>query len=362
LSEASTRWPDAPEQAVIFARRDAPAGAALLDYLVETCERFGFRRILLLARPGTVTAGLERMRGTRRRDCSIDVVDVPESLGTAAALKHAADRLEQRFLLLDGSVFDTNWLDLMLDTGEKGLAVMALRQGGLASGGVALIDRRILARWPDAAAIEQLFAVLDRGLVRGRAQDGLFLDPATPEAETRATLAALRRRAAVFFDRDGTINADAGYTHKPDDLAFLPGAIAAVKRVNDLGHYAFLVTNQSGVARGFFTEADVETFHAHLQRRLRAAGAHLDDIRYCADHPEATVPRYRRLSDWRKPGPGMLRDLIEHWPIRTGASIVVGDKYSDTEAAEAAGLRGLLYSGGRLDDLLAPHLAKRHTT
>ena len=168
-------------------------------------------------------------------------------------------------------------------------------------------------------------------------------------------------RPAVFFDRDGTLNADDGYTHRPQDLAFLPGAVAAVKRVNDLGHYAFLVTNQSGVARGYFTESHVEAFNAHLQRRLRAAGAHLDDIRYCPDHPEGIVPRYRRVSDWRKPAPGMLLDLMKCWPVRPDASLVVGDKESDLAAAQAAGLRGVLYSGGNLDDVLAPLLPRRHS-
>jgi D,D-heptose 1,7-bisphosphate phosphatase len=353
LSAASTRWPDAPEQAVIRVSRGGP----VLDHLIETCGRFGFRRILLLAPSETVVAGLGRLSGALL-DCPVDLVAVPEPLGTAAALKHVADRLEQRFLLLEGNVLDTNWLDLMLATGEGRLAVMALRPGGQA-GGIALLDRRILAHWPDDASTEQLATILGPGLVHGRARDGILLDPAAPEAGTRAALATLRRRAAVFFDRDGTLNVDAGYTHKPDDLVFLPGAIAAVKRVNDLGHYAFLVTNQSGVARGYFTEDQVAAFNAHLQRKLRAAGAHLDDIRYCPFHPEGTVPRYRRVSDWRKPGPGMLRDLMQRWPVEPAESLVVGDQPSDLAAAKAAGLRGVLYTGGNLDDCLKPHLPPR---
>jgi D-glycero-D-manno-heptose 1,7-bisphosphate phosphatase len=321
------RWPDAPEQAVILAR-----GGPILEYLVETCGRFGFRRVLPLAQGEAVTAD-----------------------GTAAALKRSADRLEQRFLLLEGAVFDTNWLDLMLAADENAFAVMALRQDGR-SGGVALLDRRILSHWPDNVPTERLPAVLGSALVRGHMQAGFFLDPVAPESEVSGALAKLRRRPAVFFDRDGTLNVDAGYTHRPRDLAFLPGAIDAVKRVNDLGHYAFLVTNQSGVARGYFTEGDVERFHAHLQRELRAAGAHLDDIRYCPHHPEGTVPRYCRVSDWRKPAPGMLLDLMRRWPVRPEGSLVVGDQPGDVEAATAAGLRGVRYTGASLDDCLRPHL------
>jgi len=164
-------------------------------------------------------------------------------------------------------------------------------------------------------------------------------------------------RPAVFFDRDGTLNVDNGYVHRPEDLVFMPGAVAAVKRVNDLGYYAFLVTNQSGVARGYYTEADVRTFHDHLQRQLRAAGARLDDIRYCPDLPHATVAAYAHNSDWRKPGPGMFLDLMRAWSVIPERSLVVGDKDIDMHAAKAAGLRGLRFPGGDLDRFLAPHLA-----
>ena len=165
-------------------------------------------------------------------------------------------------------------------------------------------------------------------------------------------------RPAVFFDRDGTINADAGYTYRAEDLVFLPGAVAAVKRVNDLGWYAFLVTNQSGVARGLFTEDDVQAFHAQMQERLRAAGAHFDDIRYCPHHPEGKVAAYARACDCRKPGAGMLLDLMRSWPVVAEKSLVVGNQDSDMEAARGAGLRSIRYDGGNLDELLAAHLPR----
>ncbi|MBV9970840.1 MAG: HAD family hydrolase [Xanthobacteraceae bacterium] len=168
-----------------------------------------------------------------------------------------------------------------------------------------------------------------------------------------------RPRPAVFFDRDGTINLNTHYPHKGEQLAFLPGAIDAVKRVNDLGYYAFLVTNQSGVARGYFTEPQVHAFHALIQRHLRAAGAHFDDIRYCPYLKGASVAEYDRDSDWRKPRPGMILDLIKHWPIDQKQSLVIGDQDSDMQAAVAANLRGVRYSGGRVDEVLMTHLYER---
>ena len=173
----------------------------------------------------------------------------------------------------------------------------------------------------------------------------------------RLSLSSSARRPAVFFDRDGTLTVDTGYVHRPERLTFVAGAVAAVKRVNDLGYFAFLVTNQSGIARGYYTEADMHAFHAHLQRQLQAAGAHLDDIRYCPYLADAPVAAYARNSDWRKPAPGMLLDLMRAWPVIPEQSLVVGDKDIDMQAAQAAGLRGLRFHGGNLDELLAPHLA-----
>lgn len=403
-----TSTPDAPQQVVILVgglgtrlgsfTSETPkplldiAGRPFLDYLIEKAIRFGFSHFLLLAgyRSHKISAYVDAARALLPAGCSIDLSVEPEQLGTAGAIRHAAGHLHERFLLLNGDSFlDTNWLDLMVVLGSSApLAVMALRRvedtsrygivtmqgdritdftergsqrGGLMNAGVYLIDRRILSNLPEVGSLEQLVLpdLAAQGLVQGRIHEGFFLDIGVPAAfaEAQSLFPRLRRRAAVFFDRDGTLNIDSGYVHRPEHLNFLPGAIAAVKRVNDLGHYVFVVTNQAGVARGYYTEGDVEIFNKHLQRKLRAAGAHIDEFRYCPDHPEGQVPTYRRISDWRKPGPGMFLDLMDRWPIVPELSLVVGDKESDVQAGKAAGIRGLLYSGGNLDEFLAPHLA-----
>jgi len=110
------------------------------------------------------------------------------------------------------------------------------------------------------------------------------------------------------------------------------------------------------VARGYFTAAAVDAFHAHLRARLHAAGARLDDIRYCPDHPDFATTA--APPGWRKPEAGMLLDLMRAWPVVATHSVVVGDKEIDMEAAANAGLRGLRFPGGDLDAFLAPHLAR----
>ncbi|MGE3302106.1 MAG: UDP-2,4-diacetamido-2,4,6-trideoxy-beta-L-altropyranose hydrolase [Hyphomonadaceae bacterium] len=164
------------------------------------------------------------------------------------------------------------------------------------------------------------------------------------------------RRGAVFFDRDGVLNVDHGYVSERARFQWMPGAREAVKLANEAGLYAFVVTNQSGVGRGKYTEEDVRALHDFMAEELAEVGARIDAFSYCPDHPEAEIARYRRVSPRRKPAPGMLLDLIAEWPVDTARSLMVGDKASDMAAAAAAGVRGELYEGGPLDAWLAARL------
>ncbi len=159
-----------------------------------------------------------------------------------------------------------------------------------------------------------------------------------------------RARPCAFLDRDGVLNVDKGYTHRVEDLEFVPGALQAVALLNARGFAVVVVTNQSGIARGMFEPADMHAFHQAMAERLAAAGARLDAIYHCPYHGDAVLPRWRHADHPdRKPNPGMLLKAFEELPIGRDGSFLIGDKPSDVAAAAAAGIPGHLFPGGRLD-------------
>ena len=168
-----------------------------------------------------------------------------------------------------------------------------------------------------------------------------------------------RTRPAAFLDRDGVLNVDHGYTFRPDDLDLIPTAATAVRLLNEAGYTVIVVTNQSGVARGFYPEAAVKLFNAHLQETLLAGGASIDAFYYCPHHPEGTVKELAIHCRCRKPQPGMLEQAARDWPIDRGRSFLIGDKDHDLAAAKAFGIRGVKFDAkaGTLEDLVRKQLA-----
>lgn len=153
-------------------------------------------------------------------------------------------------------------------------------------------------------------------------------------------------KRAVFLDRDGTINVEVDYLHRRTDFAFIPGAPQAIRRLKEAGYLVVVVTNQSGVARGYYDEAAVSALHAHIQEELAAIGTRIDAFYLCPHHPSEGVGEYRVECDCRKGAPGMLLRAAREHDIDLAASWMVGDKLADIEAGMAAGSRPILVRTG----------------
>lgn len=375
----------------------------LTGHLSEAVERAVEDLARALPRPARITLSVEPVRA-----------------GTGGAVVHARDRLDERFLLCNGdSLFDGNlarllaaaagstertdlattpsgrleavltasasdvpsasaplgWMMLrrLPDASRYGVVtlegdrVTAFRErpahgvAGLINAGIYLLDRRIVDRLAPVCSLEQevLPCLAAEGALRGVEGTGYFRDIGIPDdlARARAELPQVLRRRALFLDRDGVINVDHGYVGSRDRFEFMPGALAAIRAATEAGWHVFIVTNQSGVARGLYTEAAVQALLAWVADEARRIGGTIDDVRYCPYHEAAALPEYRRASDWRKPGPGMLLDLIRAWEIDPLRSAMIGDQPTDLQAAAAAGVPGHLFTGGNLLDMVRPIVA-----
>lgn len=364
-----------------------------LDYLIENIVRHGIEEILLLA--GHLGEQVEaRYAGRNARGARIEVVREPAPAGTAGALLLIADRLDDVFLMSNGdSYFDVNYLALSAALAPGDIGVLALRRvedagrfgrvsldgsrisgfhekdatwsgGGLISGGVYLLRRDVLdfvTASPCSIETDIFPHLAAEGRLGGVVGEGFFIDIGVPEtlAEARRDFPDCMRRRAVFFDRDGTINVDRGYTHRVEDLAFLPGAIEAIRACNDAGALVIVVTNQSGIARGLYDEAKMHAFHARMEAELRRQGAHVDAFYHCPFHADGSVAAFRRAAHPdRKPSPGMIRRAMLEWPIDISSSFLVGDHEDDLAAAAAADLLAYKVTPGTLRATVTRELAR----
>ena len=154
--------------------------------------------------------------------------------------------------------------------------------------------------------------------------------------------------AVVFLDRDGTMNREVNYLHRPEDLELIPGTGEAVGLLNRAGYRVIVVTNQAGVARGYYTEEAVEALHRYMNSLLEQEGGHIDAFYYCPHHPEHGIGKYKRSCRCRKPGVGMFEEAERRLAdgIDKSRSFMIGDKLLDTEAGHHFGVRSILVGTG----------------
>jgi len=360
-------------------------GRAFLDYLLWNLARHGIRRVHLTT--GYLAHKVEQ-HCREHRPAGMEVRCAPEEtpLGTGGGLKRLLPELADQVLVLNGdSLFDVNYLGLaaLLRAGDAD-AALALRtvpdvsrygsitlegqrvasfaekpptpRPGLVNGGVYAMRTEVLHRLPAGpCSLEQdLFPGLARdGRLLGLPGDGFFIDIGLPEtyAQAQESVPAWRRKPALFLDRDGVLNRDRGYVHRPEDVEWLPGAVETVRRFNDLGYLVMVVTNQAGIARGYYSEAAFHAFMDWMGESLAEHGGHLDAVYHCPHHPTEGQGPYRRECDCRKPNPGMLLRAMAEWEVDRAGSFLVGDKPSDVEAARRAGIAAFQYAGGDLLEL-----------
>lgn len=155
-------------------------------------------------------------------------------------------------------------------------------------------------------------------------------------------------RPALFLDRDGVINVDRGYVSDRENFEWIGGVAACIRAFKARNWFIFVVTNQSGIARGLYSQDDMQSLHDWMLGELAAQNAAIDQLYFCPYHAEGEIARYRKDSFDRKPKPGMLLQAMADFPVKREASFLIGDKSTDIEAAHSAGIGGFLFKGGNL--------------
>lgn len=355
------------------------AGAPFIDRLLWNLQRYGIERVVF-SLGAHAERLVEHLRSLSMQGLQVTYRVEPEPLGTGGGLAFAGESLtDDEFLLLNGdTLFDFNYLDLALMRRQRHLPMaLALRRvpdaqrygavtlvgelvvsfcekalcgAGLVSGGVAVLATSLLGRLPSGPSSLELDLIpllVGEGLVAGREYDGYFIDIGTPDAlaTARIELPGWQDKPAVLLDRDGVLNVDRGHVCTPEQFEWMPRAPAAVKWLNDQGFLVFVVTNQAGIAKGYYGAHDYATFERWISDRLVERGAHIDFTFHCPHHPDGQG-EYGRVCGCRKPAPGMILKAMATWGLDPHRTVLIGDSVSDIAAARAAGIGGVLLSEG----------------
>ncbi len=164
------------------------------------------------------------------------------------------------------------------------------------------------------------------------------------------------RKPAVFFDRDGVLNRDFGYVYMPKDFKWIPGAVKTIKHLKDKGYTVIVITNQSGIARGYYTEENVEDLHQWINDGLfHKHNVQIDSFYYCPHHPTVGLGHYKTDCECRKPRPGLIMKALAEFNIDSRSSYFIGDKDTDMEAAAAAGIKGFKFRSENLFNFMIQH-------
>ena len=330
-----------------------------LEYIIQSYSKYHFKNIFVLAgyKSGEIFSKFEN----KHYNCtSITCLKEKKPMGTAGALNILKKKRINDFILINGDTFlEVNLNKLVKSCSENSYGSLTLiknksyksnkklvsmgiknnkiiyqKKNNFMNGGVYFFKKKILKfiKNKNTSLEDQLLP----GLIKKRKISGLvvknfFLDIGTPKNFNRAKNLLLKNctKAAAFLDRDGVINYDTGYVHKIKDFKFRPGVITGLKFLRNKNYYVFIVTNQAGIGRGIYNENQFYELQNNLKEKLQKKDIFFDDINFCPYHPDAKIKKYRKITNLRKPGNLMIKQIENKWHIKRKKSFMIGDKISD---------------------------------
>jgi len=346
------------------------SGKPFLDYILIWLKKRGIEDVILLA--GYKAEQIEtHVKDGRQYGLNVGYSIEPEPLGTAGAIKYASKNchIGDEFLLINGDTYFDVELDSLISfhRSKNALVTITLRLveevsryglvsvndeyritqfkekanssgEGLINGGIYVLNSAILDFIPENRSISletEIFPqIVKDEKIFGYPEGGHFIDIGIPkDYELSQKLLPEwekeEKKSAVFLDRDGVIIEDTGYIHTKDQIKFMPGALDAIKQINKSGKFCIVVSNQAGIARGYYTEDEAMEFERTIEEEMKKYGARIDRFYYCPYHPDGVIEKYRKDSIFRKPEPGMILKAANDLNIAISKSVMVGDKESD---------------------------------
>jgi D-glycero-D-manno-heptose 1,7-bisphosphate phosphatase len=346
-------------------------GRPFLETILLNLKYYGFKKIILSV--GYLADIISDYFGDGSRH-GLDICYVSEETpaGTGGVFALCREKLDDCFLVLNGdTIFDVNYYDLyqlfkesgasgavalreVEDTGRYGAIELNGEQlvrfdekgkngRGLVNGGVYIFSKTIIQyvdRIPYSIEKDLMPRLIQTHSLVARPYHGFFIDMGMPESLDRAyeQVPIWWHKPIVFLDRDGVINKDNGYVCTADRFEWVNGAPEAIRMLNEYGYRVVIVTNQAGIARGYYSEAQFLTFMDWMQEKLKGMRAHIDAIYYCPHHPDKGQGAYKQQCECRKPEPGLLLQAIDKFQPELEQSFLIGDKESDLQAAYRIGL------------------------
>ena len=367
------------------------SGKPFLYYIVKNLQRFGIKNILLLTHYKSDL--FYKFKKKYFPLSSIRIVNEKKKLGTGGSLKAAKKYLDNFFFLFNGDTyFDFNLLDLKLSKDKKKLINVACtykkkssynlilskkndiefskknkkkNNNKLVFGGVYFIKKTVLNKINTKIFDldnDLIFPLIKKKKISIKIYKNLFFDigdSVKSYHQSHKKINQVLLKACCFLDRDGTINFDTGYIYKIKDFRWKRDCIKTIKFLNDNNYYVIVITNQAGVAHGYFNEQDVKNLHEFMNKDIFEKGAHIDKFYYCPYHESAKILKYKKKSNLRKPGNGMLLMALKEFKIIKKKSFFIGDANIDKLCAESTNIK-FKYAKGNISNIVKNFINEKY--
>tara|TARA_B100000579_G_scaffold21758_1_gene15335 strand:+ start:2044 stop:3228 length:1185 start_codon:yes stop_codon:yes gene_type:complete len=338
-----------------------------LEYIIQCYSKYNFKNIFLLT--GYKSEKIFKNFHNKYYNCTpIRCLNEKKLMGTAGALNSLKKKVND-FILINGDTFlEIDLKKLVKSCDKKSYGSLTLvknqsyksnkklnsigikrnkiiyqKKNHYMNGGVYFFKKKIfrfIKNKKTSLENDILPTLIKKRKISGLLVKKFFLDIGTPKNYKKAGKLLLKNciKPAAFLDRDGVINYDTGYVHKIRDFKFRPGVISGLKLLRDNNYYIFIITNQAGIGRGIYSENQFYKLHINLKNKLQRNDVFFDDINFCPYHPDAKIKRYRKVTDLRKPGNLMVKQIKQKWHTKAKKSFMIGDQLSDKICAKRSGL------------------------